>query len=130
MRVLGIPFVILGVLAATGSTSSDEPSEAAMRAAFETRLTAQVSSVLDFVAETGGDEALEKIRAARTDEFAIRRFKKLDCGRSAARPGYVCTFAVQVGVVSGVLEETMTGRFVEGPRGLVFAHEDSVPTAT
>ena len=130
MRVLGIPFVILGVLAATGSTSSDEPSEAAMRAAFETRLGAQVRSVLDFVAETGGDAALEKIRAARTDEFAIRAFRKLDCARGAPARAYVCTFAVQVGVVSGVLEETMTGRFVDGPRGLVFAYEDSVPTAT
>ena len=62
MRVLGIPFVILGVLAATGSTSSDEPSESAMRAAFETRLGAQVRSVLDFVAETGGEEAQKNPR--------------------------------------------------------------------
>src|SRR5258708_34671001 len=121
MRVLGIPFVIWGVLAAPGSTSSDEPSEAAMRAAFETRLTAQVSSVLDFVAETGGDVALEKIRAARTDEFAIRAFRKLDCARGVPAHAYVCTFAVQVGVASGGLGQTMTRRFVDGPRGPALA---------
>ena|SRR6266545_5026467 len=124
MRVLGIPLVVLSVLAVT---SSDEPTEAAMRAAFETRLAAQVRSVLDFVAETGGPEAVDKVREARTDEFDIRWFRKLDCSRSARRPGHVCEFAVRVGVVSGTIEQTMTGRFYFGARGLVFAYED-IPT--
>ena len=127
MRALGIPVVILGVLVVT---SSDEPTEAAMRAAFETTLTGHVQSVLAFVAETGGQEALDRIREARTDEFDIRRFKKLDCIRSATRPGHVCEFAVRIDVVSGALEHTMTGRFYAGPRGLVFAYHEFAATDT
>ena len=122
MRVLLIPAVIVGVLAVTGS---GEPTESAMRAAFETTLAAQVRSALDFVAETGGQAAIDKVRAARTDEFDIRAFTKLTCAPSAAKPGHVCDFAVRIGVVNGLLEQTMTGRFYAGPHGLVFVNEDT-----
>jgi hypothetical protein len=122
MRVLLIPTVIVGVLAVTGS---GEPTESAMRAAFETTLAAQVRSALDFVAETGGQAAIDKVRAARTDEFDIRAFTKLNCALSAAKPGHVCDFAVRIGVVNGLLEQTMTGRFYAGPHGLVFVNEDT-----
>ena len=122
MRVLLIPTVLVGVLAVTGS---GEPTESAMRAAFETTLAAQVRSALDFVAETGGQAAIDKVRAARTDEFDIRAFTKLTCALSAAKPGHVCDFAVRIGVVNGLLEQTMTGRFYAGPHGLVFVNEDT-----
>ncbi|MEA3022808.1 MAG: hypothetical protein QOK01_1660 [Alphaproteobacteria bacterium] len=122
MRVLLIPTVIVGVLALTGS---DEPTESAMRAAFETTLAAQVRSALDFVAETGGQPAIDKVRAARTDEFDIRSFTKLNCAPSAAKAGHVCGFAVRIGVVNGLLEQTMTGRFYAGPHGLVFENQDT-----
>jgi len=121
MRVLTIPIIVLGVLAAPGS---DEPSEAAMRAAFETRLTAQVRSVLDFVVETGGRDALDAVRAARTDEFHIQSLKKLDCIRSP-KDGHVCEFAVRIGVVTGTLDQIMSGRFYFGTGGLVFSYDDS-----
>jgi hypothetical protein len=122
MRVLLIPAVIVGVLAVTGP---DEPTESAMRAAFETTLAAQVRSALDFVAETGGQAAIDKVRAARTDEFDIRSFTKLNCAPSAAKPGHVCGFAVSIGVINGLLEQTMTGRFYAGPHGLVFENDDA-----
>jgi hypothetical protein len=122
MRVLLIPAVIVGVLAVTGS---DEPTESAMRAAFETTLAAQVRSALDFVAETGGQAAIDKVRAARTDEFDIRSFTKLNCAPSAAKAGHVCGFAVSIGVINGLLEQTMTGRFYAGPHGLVFENQDT-----
>jgi hypothetical protein len=122
MRVLLIPTVIVGVLAVTGS---DEPTESAMRAAFETTLAAQVRSALDFVAETGGQAAIDKVRAARTDEFDIRSFTKLNCAPSVAKAGHVCDFAVSIGAVNGLLEQTMTGRFYAGPHGLVFENEDT-----
>ena len=122
MRVLLIPAVIVGVLAVTGS---DEPTESAMRAAFQTTLAAQVRSALDFVAETGGQAAIDKVRTARTDEFDIRSFSKLSCAPSAAKAGHVCDFAVRIGVVNGLLEQTMTGRFYGGPHGLVFENEDT-----
>lgn len=124
MRVLLIPTVIVGVLAVTGS---DEPTENAMRAAFETTLAAQVRSALDFVAETGDPAALDKVRAARTDEFEIRSFTKLDCLPSTAKPGHVCDFAVRIQVVNGTLERTMTGRFYAGPDGLIFVNEERSP---
>jgi hypothetical protein len=124
MRVLLIPAVIVGVLAVTGS---DEPTESAMRVAFETTLAAQVRSALDFVAETGGPAALDKVRAAHTDEFDIRSFTKLDCVPSVAKPGHVCDFAVRIGVVNGLLEQTLTGRFYAGPDGLVFVNEERSP---
>jgi hypothetical protein len=121
MRALSIPIVVIGVLAASGS---DEPSAAEMRSAVQTTLTAQVQSVLDYVAETGGEEALARLRAARTDEFDVRALTKLDCTTSADRPGHLCAFAVRVAVVTGELQATMRGRFVTGPRGLVFVNED------
>jgi hypothetical protein len=121
MRVFLVPAVIVGVLAVSGSY---EPSEAAMRAAFETTLAAQVQSALDFVAETGGEEALAKVRAARTDAFDVRAFTKRDCAPSARGPGHLCAFAIRVGVFNGELEATMTGRFYASPRGLVFVNED------
>jgi hypothetical protein len=127
MRAWLIPTVIVGVLAVTGS---DEPSEATMRSAFAATLSGQVQSVLDFVAETGGPDALDRVRAARTDEFDIRSFTKLDCAPSAAKPGHVCDFAVRIAVVGGLLEQTMTGRFYSGPRGLVFVNDDPPPAGT
>src|SRR5690348_5892127 len=124
MRVLLIPTVIVGVLAVT---SSDEPTESAMRAAFETTLAAQVRSALDFVAETGGPAAVDKVRTARTDEYEIRSFTKLNCLPSTVKPGHLCDFAVRIGVVNGLLEQTMTGRFYAGPDGLVFVNEEPSP---
>jgi hypothetical protein len=119
--MLTVPAVLVGVLAVTGS---DEPSAADMRSAFQARLGAQVQSVLDFVAETGGEEALARVRTARTDAFDIRSFTKLDCAPSLRASGHVCEFAVRIGVVTGELEATVTGRFYAGPRGLVFVNED------
>jgi len=141
MRVLTLPAVLVGVFAAPGS---DEPSAAEMRSAVQATLTAQVQSVLDYIAETGGEEALARVRAARADTFDIRSFTKLDCVPSVARsdqasvqavdasvpmplqaPGHLCGFAVRVDVVNGLLAHALTGRFYAGPHGLVF--EEATP---
>jgi hypothetical protein len=121
MRVLTLPAVLVGIFALPGS---DEPSAAEMRSAVQATLTAQVQSVLDYVAETGGEETLARVRAARTDAFDIRSFTKLDCTTSADKPGHLCDFALRVGVVTGELRATMRGRFYAGPRGLVFVNEE------
>ena len=121
MRILTLPAALAGVLAVSGS---DEPSAAEMRSAVQARLTAQVQSVLDYVAEAGGEEALARVRTARTHQFDVRSVTKLDCRTSADKPGHVCQFAVRVAVVSGELQATMRGRFLAGPRGLVFVNED------
>jgi hypothetical protein len=125
MRLLTLPIVAVGVLAVPGS---DEPSAGAMRRAFEATLAAQVRSALAFVAETGGEAALARVRAARTDAFDIRAFTKLDCvpGAPGRGPrGHVCGFAVRIGVAGGELGRTLTGRFHAGPRGLVFEDADA-----
>jgi hypothetical protein len=123
MRVLLFPIVAIGALAVT---SSDEPGEAAMRSAFARALAERVQSALDFVAETGGPEALEKVRAARTDAFEVLAFRKLDCARTAAA-GHVCAFTVRIGVGGGVLERTLSGQFIPGSSGLLFRDVWPIP---
>ena len=120
MRVWTVPIVFLAVVAAS---VSDEPSEGAMRNAFETSLAAQVQGAIEFVAETGGEAAVERVRTARTDQFTIRSFRKLDCTPSASKIGYVCAFSVDVGVVDGSLQHTLSGRFYTSPAGLLFAQD-------
>ena len=121
MRVMMMPAVLVGLFVVPGS---NEPSVAEMRSAVQATLTAQVQSVLDYVAETGGDEALARVREARTAAFDIRAFTKLDCTPTADKPGHLCDFTLRVGVVTGELQATMRGRFYAGPRGLVFVNED------
>lgn len=118
MRVWTVPIVAVAVIAAS---VSDEPSEGAMRAAFETSLVAQVQGALEFIAETGGEAAIERVRTAGTDQFAIRSFRKLECAPSASKAGYVCGFSVDVEVVDGSLRQTLSGRFYTSPAGLAFA---------
>ena len=121
MRVWTIPVVTLAAVMAT--FSSDEPSERAMRAAFETSLTSQVQNALDYVAETRGEAAREKIKAAGTAWFEVRDFRKLECMRSDAKAGFVCGFAVDIGVSNGDYRETLSGRFFRAPSGLAFTHD-------
>jgi hypothetical protein len=119
MRVFMVPLIAFGLVIAD---RSDEPSEQAMRSAFEMKLAAQVQSALDFVAETSGADAVEKLRQAGTDRFAVRTFKKQDCLRGEA--GYVCAFAVDLTVVTGTIQQTVRGRFQPGPDGqLTFTQE-------
>ena len=120
MRLWTIPIV---TLAAVSVTFSDEPSERAMRAAFAASLSAQVQGALDFVAETSGEAARDQIKAAGTDRFEVRAFRKLECLRSDAKAGFVCGFAVDISVINGDFRQTLTGRFFRGPRGLVFTHD-------
>jgi hypothetical protein len=126
MRVWTLPAVAVGIFAVTGF--SNEPSEAAMRSAFAATLTADVRSALDFVAATGGEAALARVRAARTDAFDIRDFTKLACKPSPRADGHVCGFSVRIAVVTGEIARTITGRFYQGPRGLEFVED--VPPAT
>ena len=119
MRVLALPVVLLGLVTVD---QSNEPSESAMRVAFEARLTAQVQSALDFVAETSGPEGIARVREAGTDRFEMRAFRKLDCLRDDA--GHICGFAVDISVVNGAIQKTLKGRFLSGPGGrLTFTQE-------
>jgi hypothetical protein len=119
MRVLAIPAVALVL---TAGTYSDEPTELQMRDAFERTLTEQVRGAVAYVAETGGPGAVEKVRAAGTDRFEVRGFRKQTCA-AIDDGGYRCTFAVDLGVFNGELHRRISGRFFRGPDGLSFASE-------
>ena len=118
MRLFMLPIIIATLFAVDQPV---EPSEHAMRAAFEMRLTNDVQNALAFVAETAGPEGVERVRAAGTDQFAIHTFKKHDCVRSEA--GHLCDFAVELTVVTGMIQQTLKGRFLSAPGGqLTFVH--------
>ena len=119
MRVFMVPLVAFGLIAID---QQGEPSERDMRAAFEARLAAQVESAMEFLAETSGPEAVERVRQAGTDQYSVRNFTKRDCSRGDA--GYVCAFAVDLAVVTGTIQQTVKGRFMPGPDGrLTFTQE-------
>jgi len=113
---------LVGLVAAFAWSGANigEPDEAAMREAFASDLADGVRSVLAFVAETGGEEALAHIRAARTDEFEIRVFRKLECRPSDGKPGHLCDFAVAIETVAGPIERSVAGRFFDGAAGLAY----------
>ena len=117
MRVLIIP--LAAVVLVFGS-ASDEPTEHQMRGAFESSLAAKVRGALEFVAETGGPEAVDKVRQNGTDRFYINAVEKRECARYADGLGHVCTFTIQIDLVNGALRGTMTGRFFTAPGGLAF----------
>jgi hypothetical protein len=113
---------IVGLLAATAlaGTNRVEPSEEAMRTAFATDLADGVRAALAYVAATGGPEAVARIRDARTDEFEVKRFRKLGCRPSPARLNHMCDFAVEIDTVAGPIAKTVAGRFFVGPWGLAY----------
>lgn len=117
MRAYLIPLVAAGAVL---GTSVDEPSERQMRTAFEGALALQVRNALDFAEESGGPEAAARIRNSGMDRFAVRTFRKIECQRDE-RPGYACAFAVEIGLVDRDLQHRLSGRFLTGPGGLVFA---------
>ena len=108
MRVWIVPLFAIGVVA--GSNPTYEPSEQQMRAAFEGSLAAQVRNALDFAREAGGDAAVTKIRENGMDRFTLNTFQKLNC-RADDGMAHVCEFAVDVGLVNGPLQTTISGRF-------------------
>jgi len=117
MRLFMLPMIV----ALIAGDQPVEPSEGAMREAFQSRLAADVQNAVAFVAETSGPAGVERVRAAGTDRFEIRSFKKRDCVRGD--DGHVCDFAVEVSVVNGTIQQTLKGRFLPGPDGaLTFAH--------
>ncbi len=119
MRLWTVPIVALGAVV---MSISDEPTERAMRAAFEASLAIRVQNALDFVAETSGPEAVSKVREAGTDKFAISGFHKLGCQRGE-NGSYVCRFSVDIAVVGGHVREELTGRFYLRNNGFVFTQD-------
>ncbi len=118
MRAWIVPLVALGAVVVS---ANDEPSERQMRLAFEDTLVLQVQNALDFAQEAGGEEAVLRIRQNGTDRFTVNAFEKLRCQPEPGRSNYICDFRVDIDLVNGALQRTLTGRFHSGPQGLVFA---------
>src|SRR5262245_36566833 len=107
MRIFLVP-LIAHVLAP--AEKLPEPNETAMRIAFEATLQVQVRNAIEFLEETAGAEAVARVREAGTDQFEVRGFRKIDCVVEEAE-AYHCNFTVDVSVVGGVIEKTVSGRF-------------------
>jgi hypothetical protein len=116
-------FVALVAAAAWSDVGVIEPSEDAMRDAFASDLRQGVRQVLSYVEQTGGDEAVRRIREARTDAYELRGFRKGECRPSEGKPGYICEFAVEVDTVAGPIEKSIAGRFYIGPCGFMYDHD-------
>ena len=117
MRVLVLPLVAVGVIF---YAHSNAPTENQMRGAFEHYLTDQVAQTVEFIQETGGPSAVERVKAAGTDQFEIRAFRKLECQQSRAKSGYDCTFNVDIDLTNGMMHRALEGRFYNTSTGIAF----------
>lgn len=114
MRLFMFPVIAAGLLIAG---TSDEPSEAQMRAAFESALAHQVEGVLDFVNETQGSEAVEAVKSKKTDRYEILTFHKRDCAHEGMPLSYLCSFSVDIDLATGIVRQTLSGEFRPGDGG-------------
>jgi hypothetical protein len=99
---------------------SDAPSELKMRDAFQHYLMDQTAQTVEFIQETGGPIAVERVKAAGNDRFEIRAFRKLQCQQSRANPGYDCTFNVDINLANGMMHRALEGRFYNTSTGTAF----------
>ena len=117
MRVLILPLVAVGVIF---YAHSNAPTENQMRGAFEHYLTDQVAQTVEFIQQTGGPSAVERVKAVGNDKFEIRAFRKLECQQSRAKPGYDCTFSVDIDLANGMMHRALEGRFYNTSTGIAF----------
>ena len=119
MRLWMLPLIAVGLFA--GGRDNGEPTEQQMRAAFEQSLALQVRNALEFAQEAGGVEAVTMIRDNGTDRYEINAFRKLGCRAAETGREFVCDFAVDIGLVNGPMQQTLSGRFKRRDDTLVFA---------
>ena len=75
---------------------------------------------VEFIQETGGPSAVERVKAVGNDQFEIRAFRKLECQQSRDNPGYDCTFNVDIDLANGMMHRALEGRFYNTSTGLTF----------
>ena len=126
MRMLVLPLAAVGVIF---FLHTDEPTENKMRSAFERSLTAEVADTMAFIGESGGREAVERVRMAGYDRFAIRDFRKIDCQPMATKSGFACAFTTNIILANGPIERSLKGRFYSTPEGLKFVLDESPKVA-
>ena len=71
MRAFVVILIAIGVIF---YVHSNAPTEMQMRAAFEHYLADQTAQTVEFIQETGGPSAVERVKATGNDRFEIRAF--------------------------------------------------------
>lgn len=117
MRALVVILIAIGVIF---YAHSNAPSEIQMRDAFQHYLADQTAQTVEFIQETGGSGAVERVKAAGYDRFEIRAFRKLECQQSQQNTGYDCTFNVDIDLANGMLHRALEGRFYNTSMGTAF----------
>ena len=117
MRALIVISIAIGVIYLAHSSA---PTEVQMRDAFKHYLVDQTAQTVQFIQETGGPSAVERVRAAGNDRFEIRAFRKLECQQARINPGYDCTFNVDIDLANGVMHRALEGRFYNTSMGTAF----------
>jgi hypothetical protein len=120
MRALVVILIAIGVIF---YVHSNAPTEMQMRDAFEHYLADQTAQTVEFIQETGGPSAVERVKAVGNDRFEIRAFRKLECQQSRAKPGYDCTFSVDIDLANGMMHRALEGRFYNTSTGIALMDE-------
>jgi hypothetical protein len=117
MRTSVVVLIAIGVIF---YAHSNAPSEIQMRDAFQHYLADQTARTVEFIRETSGPSAIERIKAAGNDQFEISGFRKHDCKQSRGNPGYDCTFNVDIDLANGMMHRALEGRFYNTSTGIAF----------
>ena len=117
MRGLVVILIAIGVIFYGHSYA---PTEFQMRDAFEHYLADQTAQTVEFIQETGGLNAVARVKAVGNDRFEIRAFRKLECQQARAKPGYDCTFNVDIDLANGMMHRALEGRFYNTSTGTAF----------
>ena len=124
MRALVVILIAIGVIF---YVHSHAPTEIQMRDAFEHYLADQTAQTVEFIQETGGPSAVERVKAAGNDRFEIRAFQKRECQQSRAKAGYDCTFNVDIDLANGMMHRALAGRFYNTSTGIAFELVEQPP---
>jgi hypothetical protein len=117
MRTSVVVLIAIGVIF---YAHSNAPSEIQMRDAFQHYLADQTARTVEFIRETSGPSAIERIKAARNDQFEISAFRKHECKQSRGNPGYNCSFSVDIDLANGMMRRTLEGRFYNTSTEIAF----------
>jgi hypothetical protein len=120
MIVIRSLIVILIAIGVIFYAHSNAPTEIQMREAFERYLTDQTAQTVQFIQETSGPSAVERVKAAGNDRFEIRSFRKLECQQSQTKSGYDCTFNVAIDLANGMMHRALEGRFYNTSMRIAF----------
>jgi len=120
LMVMRTSIVVLIAIGVIFYAHSNEPSEIQLRDAFQHYLADQTARTVEFIRETSGPSAIERIKAAGNDQFEISAFRKHECKKSRGNPGYDCTFNVNIDLANGMMRRALEGRFYNTSTGIAF----------